>query len=120
MPPLVTAAALTIALAVAGIGWLALVPRDHTREDILANAAHGLDSWPPTVAVNRRLRVPAQVGRLITPPRTLAKLDRLQALAGRPPAWTVNRILLAKIMLPLTAGVLGLLFVSADPDGFAS
>lgn len=115
MPPLVTAAALTTSLAVAGIGWLVLAPRDRTSEEILANATHGLG--PPGVAVDvqRQRRTPADLARHITPPRTLAKLDRLLALAGRPPAWTVNRILMAKLVLPLVVGVLGLLFVSADP-----
>ena len=31
MPPIVITAALSIAVAVAGIGWLALAPRDRTR-----------------------------------------------------------------------------------------
>ncbi len=115
MPPLVTAAALTIALAVAGIGWLMLAPRDRTRDEILANATHGLGPVGAAVDVQPQRRTPADVVRHVVPPRTLAKLDRLLALAGRPPAWTVNRILVAKVILPLAIGLLGLLFVSADP-----
>jgi len=115
MPPLVTAAALTVALAVAGIGWLVLVPRDRTREKILANATNGLGPVGVAIGVERRRGTPIDVARRAAPARTLHKLDRLQALAGRPPAWTVDRILLAKLMLPLAAGALGLLFVTADP-----
>ena len=115
MPPLVTAAALTIAIAVAGIGWLVLTPRDRTRDEILANASHGFGAPGVAVDVHSQRRTPADLARAIAPPRTLAKLDRLLALAGRPPAWTVNRILLAKLVLPCCAGALGLMFISADP-----
>ena len=74
MPPIVIAAALTIALAVAGnrlAGCCA--PRDRTREQILANATQGLDAptsptrstptgrAPPPWA--RRSRHPGRAGR---------------------------------------------------------
>ena len=115
MPLYVTVAALSLSIALAGMGWLAMAPRDRTRDQILANASHGLGARGVAVDIKPRGTTPADLARIVAPPRTLAKLDRLLALAGRPPAWTVNRIVLAKLVLPCCAGVLGLMFIGAGP-----
>jgi len=39
MPLYVTVAALSLSIALAGMGWLAMAPRDRTRDQILANAS---------------------------------------------------------------------------------
>lgn len=115
MPPIVITAALTIAAAVAGIGWLALAPRDRTREQVLANASHGLDTTSGSVAVTTNRVGIAGWSRRLTPPRVLARLDHQLALAGRPASWTMHRILTAKIAIPAVLAALGLLLVRADP-----
>jgi tight adherence protein C len=115
MPPIVIMAALAIAGAVAAIGWLALAPRDRTREQILANASHGLSGVEPgTDGTPARPTVTGTL-RKLSPPRVLARLDHQLALAGRPTAWTLDRLLLAKLVLPVAAAGLGLLFVTTSP-----
>lgn len=52
-----------------------------------------------------------------TPTKLVARLDHQLALAGRPAAWPLKRLMAAKIMLAATAGVLGLLYVSGSPGG---
>jgi len=116
MPLVVVAATLTVVPAVAAAAWLVLAPKDHTHEEVLANATHGIGvgaGSPNEGKTAERPPVPSVLR--LAPRRIIAKLDRLQALAGRPPAWTVNRILLAKLVLPCVTGVLGLLFVMGDP-----
>jgi tight adherence protein C len=116
MPTITIVAATTVALAIATLGWLVFAPRDHRRAEILANASHGLGAATDAAAGQQPARGGAAVlARRLAPPRVVAKLDRLQALAGRPPAWTLHRILLAKLVLPCVATVLGLLFLRTDP-----
>ncbi|MCU1443090.1 MAG: type secretion system protein, partial [Cryobacterium sp.] len=42
-------------------------------------------------------------------------LDRRLALAGRPPAWTIDKILIAKPVFAAGAGLLALVWISSDP-----
>ena len=49
--------------------------------------------------------------RLI-PAKAVARVDRLAAKAGRPAAWPMERLLSAKLMLPMVAAILGLLYIS--------
>ena len=117
MPLVVIAATLAVVPAVAAGAWLALAPKDHTHEEVVANAKHGIDATARSTSDVKPAGGPP-VGPFLrlAPRRTIAKLDRLKALAGRPPAWTVNRVILAKLVLPCVAGVLGLFFVMADPS----
>ena len=41
------------------------------------------------------------------------------ARAGRPPAWPLDRLLAAKLILPLVAGALGLLYISGTPGSLS-
>jgi tight adherence protein C len=118
MSPIVITAALAIAGAVAVIGWLVLAPKDRTREQVLANASHGLATDTGETSVLRPGRSMTEVIRLMAPPRVLAGLDRRLALAGRPAAWTIDRILLAKLILPVAAAGAGAgwLYVQAAPS----
>lgn len=53
----------------------------------------------------------AAIARRITPGTYVAKLDRLLAMAGRPAAWPLDRILILKPVLALVGAGLGLLFM---------
>ena len=53
--------------------------------------------------------------RDIAPTGYLGMLDRQLALAGRPPAWTIDKILIAKPVLATVAVLLSTWWVSADP-----
>jgi tight adherence protein C len=49
------------------------------------------------------------------PRRYLAWLDHHLALAGRPPAWSINRIILAKPLAALAGAILATVWIGADP-----
>ncbi|MFI7496137.1 type II secretion system F family protein [Kocuria sp. M4R2S49] len=53
----------------------------------------------------------------LTTPRGAARLDRLHALAGRPAAWPLPRLLALKPLLAGVALMLGLLLLSANSSG---
>lgn len=119
MPPLMIAAAIAVAGSAAVIGWLLLAPRDRTRQQILANAANGLSGTVDPAGAGLAgtgLAHPAALAKRVAPPRMLAHLDRLWALAGRPRAWNPERLFLVKLVLPLVIGVLGVPFVAAGPS----
>jgi len=114
MPPIVFAASVAVAAAVAGLGWLLFAPGDRTRGDILANATHGFGDQQAAGGQATRSK-PADLARRLAPRSVVVRLERQLSLAGRPPAWPLQRILLAKLVLPCVTAVLGLLFVSGDP-----
>jgi tight adherence protein C len=115
MPPIVITAALAIAGAVAAIGWLALAPRDRTKEQVLANATHGLTTDNTTEGPAAGVSF-VDLARRLAPPPVLARLDRQLALAGRPAGWTLDRVVLVKLILPVVSAAAGLLFVGATPS----
>ena len=115
MSPILIAAAVAVAGSTAAIGWLLLAPHDRTRQQVLANAGHGLTATAAGAGVSL-LAHPGALARRVAPPRLLARLDRLWALAGRPRAWNPERLFLAKLLLPVTFGLLGVLFVGAGPS----
>ena len=66
------------------------------------NLLRGLDARgrrPPRI-----VRDPGSLGTLLVAAREPARLDRLLALAGRPAAWPLSRVLLAKLVLAIVAG----------------
>ncbi len=113
MPPIVLAAALTVAAAAAGVGYLITAPRDRSRTEVLANAHRGLHD--PDPAGKGNLAGPAALAGRLAPPRVVHRIDRQLSLAGRPPAWPLPRILLARLALPIIAAGLGLLYLTGHP-----
>lgn len=110
MPPLVITAAMAITGAVAVLSWIVVAPRDRTHEQVLANTTHGL---PTAAAARHTRRTTGELVRKWAPPKAMHRLDRLLALAGRPPAWTMERVVLTKLLLPVAAASAGLLFITA-------
>ncbi|MET0975704.1 MAG: type II secretion system F family protein [Leifsonia sp.] len=53
--------------------------------------------------------------RARTPKGYLAMFERHLALAGRPPAWTIDRILIAKPVIATVGALVALLWISGDP-----
>lgn len=53
--------------------------------------------------------------RARTPKGYLAMFERHLALAGRPPAWTIDRILIAKPLIATVGALVALLWISGDP-----
>lgn len=115
MPPIVIVAALVVAGALSAAGWLLLAPRDESRSRVLANVSAGLPV-PIDQGGRAKEKLALRVARRAAPPSTTARIERLISLAGRPPAWTLDRILIGKLLLPLAAALLGSVFVSAGPS----
>jgi len=64
--------------------------------------------------VSMRVSLSAKM-RDIAPTGYLGMLDRQLAFAGRPPAWTIDKILIAKPVLATVAVLLSVWFISDDP-----
>lgn len=58
----------------------------------------------------------AERSRKFTPDGLVASLERRLALAGKPAAWPLERVLAAKVVLGLLGGTLGLLYFLSDPS----
>ena len=59
------------------------------------------------------------LARRLTPASRVRSLERLLSRAGRPAAWPVERLIVAKLVLPLVLGTLSLLYLSAHPGTLA-
>ena len=111
-------------LAIAGIlaifcalfigSWTVVTSWTPHRSAIRANLQQGSTTAARTKASgNGRLTALAQ---RFTPDRLTAKLDRQLALAGRPPAWPLRRIVVAKFMAMGVALVGAALIVNVSPS----
>ncbi|GGL88916.1 type II secretion system F family protein [Nakamurella endophytica] len=116
MPPVVLLALLTVALSAATLVWLATAPQAAVRREVLDNARHGLVADPDPAAGPGRPGTLARLARLLATSGTVARLDRLAAGAGRPPTWTVERLLVAKLLLPVAVAGVGVLFLAGSPS----
>lgn len=113
--PSVLVAALSVGVAVPLLLWALVGGRDPARRTVLDNLTAGLDLSDTNSSVGTAAGPPSLV-RAMTPPGTLARLDRLLSTAGRPPEWPVNKLAAAKLLLLGVMGSLGLLFALPDPS----
>lgn len=115
MSSTVIASVVAVALAVPLFVWSITPGSGRSRRDVRGNLARGL--------VDTELGGPAPskafsaLGSRLVLPSNKAKLNQLHALAGRPRAWPLSRILVAKPLLSLVAAAIGLLFLSSAPSG---
>lgn len=116
MPPTIFLAILTAAISVPVLLWFLLFYRDTGRQVILSNLSRGFPEAAEESASSPRRSFVAAVGRLTTP-GTLARLNKLHALAGRPAAWPLDRVIAAKPVLAVVALLLCLLLFSAHLGG---
>jgi len=117
-----TSIAATVLVAVACLGiaitvltWMVLT-RPRVDKALLRNLRRGLGSEEQgDVAAASRGAGLAVVARRLIPKGQQRRLDRLWSRAGRPAAWPVPRLLVAKLVLPLVVAGLGLLYWSSQP-----
>lgn len=115
MPMTVTAAALAVAISLPLFLWSVLPRRNSDKELIWENLSRGLsEQTDPSVRHDRPLLV---LARRLTTARAAVRMDRLHALAGRPTAWPVSRLLAAKPALAATALLFGLFVVGGRMTG---
>lgn len=113
MPITIVIAICMVAGCLPFLAW-SLTPGDsQSRRDIRRNLSQGIDGY--SVVETAPAPALSHVGQRFVLPANRTKLDKLLALAGRPAAWPLPRLLLAKPVLALLAAALGLLFLNAAP-----
>lgn len=117
VPVLVAIAAISLSCGL--IGMVLLVGPDRARQVVVTNLQRGLLRTDPESDQERksdlrRSKLTALALRL-TPAAAVKRIDRLLARAGRPPAWPLDRVVVAKPVLAIVVAALGLLVVSANP-----
>ena len=119
MPPLVLLAIAALSISLPLLAWSVFTRPDRDQRQTVTNLQRGLldavadpISRAPEPASPHGFRA---LARRLTPAGAIRRLERLLSRAGRPPAWPMGRLLAAKLILPLAAGVLSLLYVSANP-----
>lgn len=115
MPPLVILGIVAIVAAVPLLGWSVVGHRAPGRKNIRHNLTRGL-AGETIVKKQGGGRLEAFAGRF-TPDRLVSKLDRQLALAGRPTAWPLRRLVVAKLVLATAAAIFGTLYASGIPGG---
>ncbi len=123
MPPLVVFAIAALSISLPLLAWSVLARPNRERRQALTNLRRGL---PDPVAEPIDLQPdPGKPGRFrslarrLTPAASIRRLDRLLVLAGRPQAWPLDRLLTAKLILPLVTAALGLLYISGTPGSLS-
>lgn len=108
-------AVLALSLAVALVVWTVVTGLGGDRARTVANLTLGLNTAPtdgrsaqdeestpgPLIVLARRL----------TPAGSIRMLERLLSRAGRPPGWSLDRLLVMKLALGLGVGTLSVLFI---------
>jgi tight adherence protein C len=116
--PLGLAAVVALAAAVAVLGWLVL-SRPRVDRALVANLQRGLVTTDAAEEEHGRSSALAGLARRITPAGQLRTLERLWTRAGRPEAWTLDRMLVAKLVLPVVAALLTLLYLRSTGSPLA-
>lgn len=110
MDPLILLAMLLICLPMPYLVWRLLSVDRKTRTVVREMLSRGVPAADEEERQQNSFL--EQLGRRLTPPAYVAKLDRLLSLAGRPESLPLGRVLAAKPALGLVGGLLGL-YISA-------
>ncbi len=113
MNAFVLGAALAMTSSVVLLGWALLSRSPVAATRARDNLVRGIDL--PAAGARRRGHGLAGLVRGLTPSGTVARLDRLAATAGRPAAWPVPKLVAAKLVLAVIAGLLSALVVAGRP-----
>lgn len=96
--------------------------RDTVRARTVANLRRGIDEgYAAPVDLtgvdddDSRSRL-YEFARRVTPTGTIRRLEKLTLRAGRPKGWSIQRLVVAKIVLPLVVILLGLMLFRARPE----
>lgn len=121
MPIYVIAAVVAICLSLALLAVALLAGPDSGRQRTVTNLNRGLVSAKtgPDPAAGTADGRPDALARRLLPEGMAQRLERMLARAGRPAAWPLERLLLAKVTLPILTGLLGFLYVRAAPGSMS-
>lgn len=119
MPIVVLLSTAAACLSLAVLAWAVLVPPDRLGSRVRTNLHRGNLPVPvtgeETFAANTGGL--SALARRLLPSRTAQRLSRMLARAGRPPAWPLERLLVAKMVVPVVVAVLGYLYWTIAPTG---
>ncbi|MFS0717446.1 type II secretion system F family protein [Arthrobacter sp. 1P04PC] len=110
MNPILLAGLLLICLPLSYLSWSVLSVDRKSQRAIRQMLALG--TAPVEATETRKRDVLERLGRRLTPPAYVRKLDHLLALAGRPASLPLGRVLAAKPLLGAVGALLGLWFTS--------
>lgn len=110
MNPILLAGLLLICLPLSYLSWSVLSVDRKSQRAIRQMLA--LSTAPVEATETRKRDVLERLGRRLTPPVYVRKLDHLLALAGRPASLPLGRVLAAKPLLGAVGALLGLWFAS--------
>ena len=115
MSPSALFAVLAISLAMAMLAWTVLAGLGGDRARTVANLTLGLDTGPglgsPTQEEESTPGKLVVLARRLTPRGSIRMLEKLLSRAGRPPGWSLDRLLVLKLALGLGVGALSVLFI---------
>jgi tight adherence protein C len=120
LAPLALPGVLAFVLGTGSVVYVVLT-RPRVDRRLLANLRRGMGSHqagseePADAGAGRLLAL----ARRLTPASRVRSLERLLSRAGRPAAWPVERLIVAKLVLPVVLGTLSLLYLSAHPGTLA-
>lgn len=104
------------------LAFVVFAGRDTVRARTVANLRRGIDEgYAAPVDLtgvdddDSRSRL-YEFARRLTPTGTIRRLERLTVRAGRPTGWSLPRLVVAKIVLPLVVILLGLMLLRANPE----
>jgi tight adherence protein C len=116
VPPLIWAAIAMLSLSLPLLAWSLLARPSQLQRRTVTNLQRGLERGRTengsTVPVDaRRTSGFGAVARRLTPGSSVRRLDRLLSRAGRPPGWPLERLLVAKLVLPVVLAALCLYYI---------
>jgi tight adherence protein C len=112
LAPTVLGAVAACAFSIAVLTWL-LLSRPRRDRALLANLRRGFAVGVQEQGTPGRAARIGAVARRLTPPSGVRRLEKLWSRAGRPEGWPVERLVVAKLVLPLVAALLTLLFATS-------
>ena len=121
MPLTAVLAVFVLSTSVFLLTWSVFAGRDSARVRTVENlqrgftAGYGVTAGPVDDDDNGSSRI-VDIARRLTPRGTVKRLERLIIRAGRPQGWTIERLIVVKLGLPLIVVLLGLLLVSSRPE----
>jgi tight adherence protein C len=122
VPPHVVVAIAMVSLSLPLLAWSLLARPSRLRRRSVTNLKRGLeprvagDAFQPPADSRRSRGLPA-LGRRLTPGSSVRRLDRMLSRAGRPPAWPLERVLAAKLILPPLVAALSLYYIQRAAPG---
>jgi len=123
VPPLVLLAIAALSVSLPLLAWSVFAGPNRDRRQVVTNLQRGLmgsvaDPIERTPGPGNAQGFRA-LARRLTPAGSVRRLDRWLARAGRPQAWPIDRLLAAKLVLPVVAAALSLLYISTNPGSIS-